>query len=160
MTTSIQSLARLTSSTLSPLCRSRSEEIDENHSLYLCRIGDYLVLGVIAGIALETPTRGPELEVTDGSVIELTISADYGETASPSLSALLSGEQSLPHFSVLNTIHRATNDPQIVGLKLVVQTLITGFAQLQELNEGFAHFTRLAMVFIALSKPRHWAAAP
>ena len=39
--------------------------------------------------------RGADLEVTDGSVIELTISADYGEL--PSLSALLSGQQSLPH---------------------------------------------------------------
>ena len=100
----------------------------------------YLVLGVIAGIALETLTRGPDLEVTDGSVIELTISADYGETASPSLSALLSGQQSLPHFSVLNTIHRATNDPRIIGLKLTIQAPSLGFAQLQELNEALQAF--------------------
>ena len=122
----------------------------------------YLVLGVIAGIALETLTRGPELEVTDGSVIELTISADYGETASPSLSALLSGEQSLPHFSVLNTIHRATNDPQIIGLKLVSANTIAGVCSSSKNSmKRFKHFTRLVNGAIALLKPRvNWAAAP
>jgi protease-4 len=100
----------------------------------------YIVLGVVAGIALETFIGGPKFEVANGSVIEMTIGADYGEKSSPSLSKLLEGRSSLPHFSVLNTLRRATDDPRIEGLSLYVTGPGLGFAQLQELSEAFDAF--------------------
>ena len=100
----------------------------------------YIVLGVVAGLALDGLVSGPELEVSSGSVIEMTIGADYGETTAPSLSNLLEGKSSLRHFSVLNTIRRATEDARIEGLSLYITSPSLGFAQLQELSEALEAF--------------------
>ena len=100
----------------------------------------YIVLGVVAGLALDGLVSGPELEVSNGSVIEMTIGADYGETTAPSLSNLLEGKSSLRHFSVLNTIRRATEDARIEGLSLYITAPSLGFAQLQELSEALEAF--------------------
>ena len=106
----------------------------------LVAIAIYVVLGIVGAIALESLTSGPAVEISQGSVLEMTIDADYGESTSASLESLLSGKSSLRHFSVLNTLRRATEDTRIAGLTLYVRSPGLGFAQLQELNAALEAF--------------------
>jgi len=84
----------------------------------------------VAGVRLLLSKKAP---VKSGTVLEITLNGTIGEGPSESFLSGLTGGGSLSIWSIRQSLRIAASDPNIVGLRVLIQTPVVGWGAAEEI---------------------------